>query len=282
MKPYAAVVIFCLVAVNLFAQPSNTAVKNKSNPIEHAQASPQDGQKSATNSKTPNSGSPCWYASSEWWVVIIAALTGAAIAYQAREMTRATTVMKGQLTEMQSAGVQAGQQLQHIINSERAWIQVVVAKIQGLKPDLKDHDLVWIWPDIMNQGKTPARITKIVMRSHQVDKDDSPYPSPPRLPPEPEYPVDDPHVVSIEVDVLQFPNTGTNPYGVFVWGTDFTAIEAREKFLYVYGYVEYTDVGDNPRVTRFCEVYWVPVPGDLHSKGFVTSVVTPPAYTKCT
>jgi hypothetical protein len=42
-----------------------------------------------------------WYASSEWWLVIIATLTGLAIAYQAGEMTRATNVMQGEMTVMQ-------------------------------------------------------------------------------------------------------------------------------------------------------------------------------------
>jgi len=106
-------------------------------------------------------------------------------------------------------------------------------------------------------------------------------PTPPRLPPEPQYPPD--QTVSVELSTLQFPDTGVTPLAVNVWGTSFAAVEAREEFLYVYGYVDYLDVGGNFRITRFCELYWVPYGiGDPHPKGFVTSVVIPRAYTEST
>ncbi len=173
-------------------------------------------------------------------------------------------------------------QTDHFGNVDRAWIQVVVQKIQGLKPSYNDFDNVWIWPDIMNRGKTPARIMKMVMRAHRMPKDPTvPAPAPPRLPAKPEYPPD--QTVTVEVNNLQFPDTGITPFPVNVWGTSFAKVEAREEFLYVYGYVDYLDVGGSHRITRFCELYWVPYgTDDPHPKGFVTSIVIPRAYTEST
>jgi hypothetical protein len=91
-----------LLAVNLFAQPKQSTPKDTENTTNQAvnATTSHNSDKPAANKETAKPSPPRWYASSEWWLVIIATLTALAIAYQAREMTRATNVMQGQMTEM--------------------------------------------------------------------------------------------------------------------------------------------------------------------------------------
>jgi hypothetical protein len=106
------VLILCFIAINLFAQPSDSAAKHKDDSPDKTciAITSQDNRKSETYTEAPKPSSPHWYASSEWWLVIIAALTGFAIACQARETKLATKAMgiqaghmQGQLTEMQES-----------------------------------------------------------------------------------------------------------------------------------------------------------------------------------
>jgi hypothetical protein len=59
----------------------------------------------AENESKPNPSPPRWYTAlerSDWWIVIVAALTGFAIAYQANEMRKSTDVMREQRDSMQT------------------------------------------------------------------------------------------------------------------------------------------------------------------------------------
>lgn len=89
-----------LGTINIFAQPSDYSPKPKSDTTVQAQSplAENDKQVGTAYIKTAKGGYLHWYASSEWWLVIIAFLTGAAIAYQAREMTKATKVMEKQIS----------------------------------------------------------------------------------------------------------------------------------------------------------------------------------------
>jgi hypothetical protein len=115
-----------------------------------------------------------WYASPDWWVVIVAALTGMAIAYQAREMRRSTGVMGGQLEAMRGQLTEMGTQTgvleksvahaeksaeaallnaRAIINAERPWMIIEPTPI----PNAPWSGYVSL--DAYNRGRTPAEIT---------------------------------------------------------------------------------------------------------------------------
>jgi len=113
MRSAVAISFICILAASVAGQPNATtnnkntsAKKEKALPIgKHEDKSPTD-----TPHKT-NDDPPRWYAPFErpdWWIVIIAALTGAAIVYQAKEMTKATNVMRdqGKLMASQTALMQ--------------------------------------------------------------------------------------------------------------------------------------------------------------------------------
>jgi hypothetical protein len=95
-------ILLCILAVNLFPQPNESSPKHKNQSTDHAgnTFTFNDNRKAEAQADTTKTSPPRWYTSSEWWLVIIAAVTGFAIAYQAREMTRATNVMQAQMAEM--------------------------------------------------------------------------------------------------------------------------------------------------------------------------------------
>lgn len=143
MKPYIAAAILGFAAVNLLAQPNNGAAKNKSNGTWYppTPAAFVHNEIAAADAETPKASPPKWYASSEWWLVVIAGLTGLAILYQAREMARATEVMQRQLKEMQKAG-----EIQ-----QRAYVCLDSAALTFPQPDVPEARV-----NFKNVGQTPA------------------------------------------------------------------------------------------------------------------------------
>ncbi|SRR6266481_1300892 len=137
MKMLVAAFFVC-ITIGLFYQPKGSPAKNEQTATQSAPTpAPTDNDhKTATHTDSTKGGSPHWYTSSEWWLVIIAALTGAAIAYQAREMKDATEVMRGQLTAMQgqlgqmdSSGKQTETIIQHASTQANA-LTVAAAAMQ--------------------------------------------------------------------------------------------------------------------------------------------------------
>jgi len=104
MRKLAPIAITILLAVDVSGQPNETSGKKADSATNKPPATStktvEDKDGSRKTSGDPTTDSPNWYAPLErpdWWLVIIAALTGGAIAYQAREMTRTTSVMENQL-----------------------------------------------------------------------------------------------------------------------------------------------------------------------------------------
>jgi len=95
MRAYVAVVALCTIAALLTSEPCCGSGDDQEAPaVSWHSPTPAVG----TENKTEKAYSrpPSWCTAlkkSEWWLVIIAALTGFAIAYQAREMTRATNII---------------------------------------------------------------------------------------------------------------------------------------------------------------------------------------------
>jgi hypothetical protein len=166
-----------------------------------------------------------------------------------------------------------------LIDSERAWINVTITKRTQTHPD-KASGFVWFWPDVVNHGRTPAHITRVVIRPHQVPmgKDVT---EPPLLPEKPEYA--SPESIGFELQGFVPPTSGITPIPVKITNADYAVLENRRKCLYIYGYVDYLDLSKQPRQFRFCEVLWFSYgPEDPHPAGFVTAGNTPSAYTQYT
>ncbi len=149
--------VLCL-AVAMFTQPYNCATKNERDTANNTCSAftLEDNSKAETKTDTPNARSPRWYASSEWWLVIIAALTGLAIAYQAREMTRATDVMQGQMVEMQKSRELENKTL---VLQYRPKIIVRNAKALQFSFELGEPGECKMRFVMVNTGGSPAHIT---------------------------------------------------------------------------------------------------------------------------
>jgi hypothetical protein len=194
-------------------------------------------------------------------------------------------LMDGQLKEMQGSGKITTQQVNHLINAERAWIQVpeiqLRQKLSFVTPETNQFH-IWMHPYIVNNGRTQARITKIIARAHILDKvEGSDFPRPPRLPDVPDY---TPGGMSFERDIVLSPKQGINWFNVPISVEDLERIKAREAFIYIYGRIDYVDFSKNERLTRFCKIYWIPYgPSDpVFHEDFSESAVIPRAYTEYT
>lgn len=149
--------IVCCIAVHLFAKPNDRATKNENATADHAPHTVTfvNNEESTAKAETAHSRPPRWYTSSEWWLVIIAALTGLAIAYQARETARATGAIERQVEQM----IEAGKQTERIITRMndtavrelRAYVCLSAAQIAFKKMDSPEIEI-----HMKNCGQTPA------------------------------------------------------------------------------------------------------------------------------
>lgn len=113
---------------------------------KNGQADPDSGQ-TQTNSNTPTGNASLkppkiWWRDPNWWLVIVAALTGGVIFAQSREMGISTRAMNDSI-RLQEADL-------------RPWLLVKIKK--SLRPCLLDNGLVRFTWTVKNVGKTPARI----------------------------------------------------------------------------------------------------------------------------
>jgi hypothetical protein len=252
--------------------------------------------------------------------VLLLGWTFRLVKHQAHEVTRQRVIMRGQLETMQGqldqmkgAGeqtekmiTQVTEQVQHLkvssgaakqsadtlVAAERAWVQVHITKqpqVQmssgsGIGITQLGIQRVWFWPDVINIGRTPAKMTKIFVVTCQIPKPLGTHSMmPPELPPEPIYAADNQRrAIGIEREMFLAPNMGVNPLPIEVRGQEWADITQRKVTLYVYGFIDYVDVAGNSRQTRFCEVYWIPTHAhDPNMQGFLTAGNTPAAYTRC-
>jgi hypothetical protein len=172
-----------------------------------------------------------------------------------------------------------------LLSSERAWIKVDIATFQIALSNYHPPPhlpFLWIRPVITNHGRTVARITRIYGRAHRLPKEDNNgIPGrPPELPQQPDY-----SEVSGSLSKRQtmLPPTHEIDWFVIYTPSDIEEIKSKNEFLYVYGYVDYDDVGGEHRQTRFCQLYWIPsMMYEATEEGFIESDIMPPAYTKST
>jgi hypothetical protein len=111
-----------------------------------------------------------------------------------------------------------------LVESERAWVGVTITKTSLTRPGI-DTGFVWFWPDVMNYGRTPAHIVRVVVRPHQVPMGSDPT-EPPILPTEPEY--KSPESIGFEREGLIPPSSGITPIAVKITTTDYALLQQRK------------------------------------------------------
>jgi hypothetical protein len=167
LKPFMANIALYFIAICLLAQPYNCSPKYQYSAANDASRSfaLEHYQESSANTETSKDSPPYWYTPHkrpDWWVVIIAGLTGLAIAIQAREMRKATTVMQGQLSQMRDS---SERQLRAYVISESSTIfnvsnPVPIFPGQVFKPTGAEITNPACGPgvriQIKNAGQTPA------------------------------------------------------------------------------------------------------------------------------
>src|ERR1017187_502721 len=146
--PVIAVLFICAIPVS--GQPYKASIPNKTAAQSEAAVAVNliKWEEDKASPAEADNNAPNWYATLErpdWWLVAIAFLTGLAITYQAREMTRATK-------EMHDAGRQAAK---HLELTERPWICVKLA-VAG--PLIADDNGVHVTINVIlqNVGRSPA------------------------------------------------------------------------------------------------------------------------------
>jgi hypothetical protein len=212
---------------------------------------------------------PKWYAALErpdWWLVIIAALTGAAIAWQSMETRRA---VKGTQEAARATLLNA----QYLVNSERPWLLAYAtgAESENASEDGKPPRLEW---EVKNVGKTPARLVESAAR-FVFNLDEEPLPDGEA----------ESHNGRILVPggTLKFKSHWyTMKDGKYRRLFDAPPITALD-LLCGFGFVKYRDTFDQESeyISSFCDSCFI-------GPGYVSGDFSPslldedPAYTKCT
>ncbi len=172
MPKYMLLLALLGLAVNVSAQPNAGSDQKASGapekqqiaiPSTEATNATSNSQGSSQSLNTSKNQTPPWYApfqKSEWWLVVVATLTGIAIAYQAREMTRATAAMDRQTATATDtlAAIQRQADLmeRQLEMAERPWIHVDVGPGGGITYDQLGLNIP-VKITLTNLGKTPAQ-----------------------------------------------------------------------------------------------------------------------------
>ena len=237
MKPTIIAALFLAVAVS--GKPNQTPSKRDrgSEPKSAPSTAPENNNITAYYAEHPKDDSPQWYAAikrPEWWLVVIAALTGGAIAYQAREMTRATTAMR------ESTDV--------LVTENRPWLLVDKIEEPHLVPPFtvpdEERRFSHCLFKTMNHGKTPA---KVIATAAQLQITDNPaMPSAERMP------------MLSENDAYVFPPGETRTAQATLTPDGFISVADRDevltkhtKLLWLVGFIKYRDTFSRQNQTEY-------------------------------
>jgi hypothetical protein len=185
---------------------------------------------------------------------------------QARSMRYQTTIFRDNAASAK-ASVEA------LINSERAWVLIDIGKIPNFQPDPNSVQFLWVSPTIQNQGKTPARIIRLIARVQLTPEGQA-------LPPKPEYPPGQGFALSINT-VLP-PKVPIQLTPLAISGDEFIRVREGKLSLRIHGFVDYLDFVNTERHSGFCYIYWTQAGFSPVETGFYVDFTAPPAYTECT
>ena len=167
---------------NVSCEPYEAAADKHASPGNSIPSSVPNQQRNpaADHQSGPVKDAPRWCAAIErpdWWTLLIVALTGIAIAYQAREMTntlhaveRQADLMNDQLTEMRNARAQA---TDHLSLTERPWISLEMQP--GSSVSFDDRGMIVSFSvKLANVGKSPAKVVALICRVELVPEGEVP------------------------------------------------------------------------------------------------------------
>ncbi len=161
-------------------------------------------------------------------------------------------------------------QIEIQISGERSWVLVDPGNIPDDFEPVPDRvAFLEVRPIIKNYGKTPAHITRVGISEDKV-------PATGKLQPEPQYKYEQ------SVDIMLPPDLPIQPLRILIPQADFIDVRQGDPTLYVYGFIDYIDLGDKPRKSKFCFVYNVPSGFTSFKRGFYIPGNAPAAYTECT
>jgi len=206
----------------------------------------QSNGKPADKADAAKNDTPRWYdplERSDWWLVIIAALTGIAIAYQAREMKRATA-------EMEKSARAAADNIELFVSKERARLLVTIKyddqffqfdRITKLEPLDLVYEVVKL--EIAQHGPTKAFNVSGKAKVFLCDsKVQTAEPEPMDLPPIIE------GGATPVVDAVHIPISTED---------ELDAIKNERLFVHLFGEVAYEDIFGRPHRTPFRYIWQV-------------------------
>ncbi len=224
MKYLPLIVVFALILpIHVASQPNQTPTK-KQQSAQPESPSPTIGENNYTaddHSERPETNPPKWYAAIErpdWWLVFIAALTGLAIAYQAREMTRATVEMR--------------KSAESFISKERARLSIEVETLV-----YEDADLIHgVHYKVRLYGPTIALVKQSCATAEMTGSKETPN-----------------IVCDFSIPVI-LPKIITAPETrVFALLTDndMEAVQIEKKFIHFWGCIQYEDIFGGQHTTMW-------------------------------
>ena len=184
-----------------------------------------------------------------------------AIRRQGLSLKRQTTHLRNSVRQAKRAANAARDTARAMIAIERAWIIVEEARL------VQQGSGWFIRPTIKNSGRSMARVRRISMGEDSIRRNDS-------LPVAPVY------SERREYDFLLLPGQDFPSHEVLMVPVAWEKIQdARTELfrLYIFGSVEYLDLADNRRVTRFVTVF----PGEGPQR-LLPYLQAPPAYYETT
>jgi hypothetical protein len=190
---------------------------------------------------------------------------------QITEMSEQTALLQKYVSDTEviaKAGLDsakaANANAQVLVSSERAWLTV---KVENFQPGGK---LIHIAIPIKNNGRTSAKVKKIMVTRHMVPFPENSWGRPGELPQEPIF--DSTPTTVVEGKDFIIPPEETHRAHVWIFPEDYTQIRERKTSLYVYGVIDYLDtLREEGHKTGFCEIYWVPEQGSTDPEGFMFS-----------
>lgn len=174
--------------------------------------------------------------------------------------------MEQQTTAEISAASASQRSANALINSERAWI--LAEEITQIGPVATG--ILWFSVTIRNNGRTPGRIINAGIETLQIPEHGI-------LPPDPAFDISEE-----SVNFMLPPNGHVSFLNAGIPVGDFPAISQGAMTFYVYGFVDYLGIENEPRQTRFCYKYHVPGEFDPTPAQMYPALDVPTSYTECT
>jgi hypothetical protein len=176
-------------------------------------------------------------------------------------------IMRSQAVATEMAANAAKESAEALLASERAWILVEI----GESEVPKDASLtVWVTPMVTNRGKTPGKMIRTSIRSKFI-------PNPGFLSQQPDY------ANPVDAYFTLAPTVAIRPMKTTMPAQEVFNSNEGKGSLYIFGYMDYLDIGGTERKTRFAFRFYAPLlEGDVGPPGFYVSSDIPPIYNECT